>query len=173
MRPHGTYPRVDPPGLRVRRFRCPESGRTASRLPSCVSARQRGTLAEAEAVVQAVEAAGESRPHWRALHPSRHYGGQASRWARRRVRGVQQVLRTLPTLLPDRCGGAEPSLAGFAGLAGLAGPEGRLLERIRAAAERHLGALPAPVGFGRPRPGSAGRDPPERSQHKTEGSSVA
>ena len=173
MRPHGTYARVDPPGMRVRRFRCSVSGCTASRLPSCLAARLGGTLAQAEAVVRAVEEAGEDRPRWRALHPAERYAGQAARWVRRRVRGVRQVLCTLPTLLPERYAGTEASLAGFAARVGPEAAEGRLLEHLRTAAERHLGELPAPVGFRAPRAENAGRGPPARTQHEAEGGSPA
>ena len=94
MRPHRTYPRIDPPGLRVRRFRCPESGRTASRLPNCVSARRRGTLAEAEAVAGVV-------------HPSRHYRGQASRRARRRGAPGVRLASTVAWAGRSNCAGVD------------------------------------------------------------------
>ena len=132
-----------------------------------------GTLAQAEAVVRTLEEAGEDRPRWRALHPAERYAGQAVRWVRRRVRGVRQVLSTLPTLLPERYAGTEPSLAGFAARVGPEAAEGHLLEHLRTAAERHLGELPAPVGFRAPRAENAGRGPPARSQHEAEGPPAA
>ena len=71
LRPHGTYARVAPQGLRVRRFLCPGSGRTVSLLPACMAARCTGTLREVEATVRAVEAAGDQPVRWRDLHRGR------------------------------------------------------------------------------------------------------
>ena len=47
---HGTYPRVEPPGMEVPRWYCRDAHRTFSLLPDCMSARLTGSLDEAEQV---------------------------------------------------------------------------------------------------------------------------
>lgn len=163
--PHGSYGRVSPQGLRVKRFLCPGTGRTVSLLPVFMAARLTGTLAEVEVVVAAVEQAGEEPPQWRKLHPARHFCGQARRWVMRRVRGVQALLATLVTLYPERCGAAAPTLAGFAALEGVALGDGLLLERMRLLAGQQLEVLPAPVGFLRRPPNSVAQAGPGVFQH--------
>ena len=59
--PHGTYARKSPDGVRVRRFRCPQTGRTVSLLPDCLAAHHSGTLAEFERA--AYEATRAERAH--------------------------------------------------------------------------------------------------------------
>ena len=167
LRPHGTYPRVSPPGLRVRRFVCPGSGRTVSLLPLFLAARYMGTLPEVEAVVRAVEQAGEQPVRWRELHPLRYYSGRARRWVLRRVAAVTRLLQLLVTLFPERCGGVEPTLAGFAAREGVAAGEGLLLVHLREVAQQQLSALPAPVGLRPWRPRSAGPAGAEAQQHDT------
>ena len=167
LRPHGTYARVAPQGLRVRRFLCPGSGRTVSLLPACMAARCTGTLREVEATVRAVEAAGDQPVRWRDLHPLSHYSGRARRWVLRRVQGVTQLLQLLVTMFPERCGGAPPTLAGFEALESLAGGDGPLLVRLRTLAQQQLAALPAPVGFRSRRPKSAVPAGAEALPHNT------
>ena len=76
--PDGSYGRVSPQGLRVKRFLCPDSGRAVSRLQVVRAARLTGTLPQVE---RAVEQAGDQPPKWRKLHPARYLCG----WARRCV----------------------------------------------------------------------------------------
>ena len=167
LRPHGSYARVVPKGLRVRRFVCPDSGRTVSLLPVFLAARLTGTLQEVEATVQAVEEAAEQPVRWRELHPLPYYSGRARRWVLRRVAGVRRLLQLLGTLYPERCGGLEPTLAGFAAREGVAAGEGQLLARLRTVAQQQLAALPAPVGFRPWRPSSADKAGAGAGQHET------
>lgn len=156
-RPHGTYGRKDPPGMRVRRFRCSESGRTISLLPQFLAARQTGTLKQVERVLDAVHKSAPRPPRWRDLHPAaaERYGGRAVRWAQRRLAGVGQLLVLLPQLLPLIFAGWEPTWAHFAerlqdGQGSLQAEPGGRLVALRLAAEPQLDVLPAPVGFGIP-----------------------
>ena len=162
---HGSYGRVSPQGLRVKRFLCPDSGRTVSLLPVFMAARLTGVLAEVERAVAAVEQAGDQAPQWRKLHPARHFSGRARRWVMRRVRGVRALLGTLVTLYPERCGAAAATLTGFAGLEGVAPGEGLLLERLRLLARQQLEVLPAPVGFLRRPPNSVAQAGSGAVQH--------
>ena len=50
---HGTYPRIEPPGMQVARWYCRDAHRTFSLLPDCMRARLEGSLDEAEQVVVA------------------------------------------------------------------------------------------------------------------------
>lgn len=94
--------------------------------------------------------AGEERRSWRDLHPSAHVGsGLARRWALRRVTGLQELWKVLPTLLPDRLGGMESTLAGCRERLGLAeDTTGEwVLRNLRRTVSEHLRVLPSPVGF--------------------------
>ena len=62
---------------------------------------------------------------------------------RRRVRAVGAALVAIATLLPERFAGVLPTLAAFRAAFG----GGAVLLRLRELAERHLGSLPAPLGF--------------------------
>ena len=163
--PHGSYGRVSPEGLRVKRFLCPDSGRTVSQLPVFMAARLTGTLAQAEAAVAAVERSEDQPPQWRKLHPAQYFNGRARRWVMRRVRGVRALLVTLVTLYPERCGAAAATLAGFAELEGVVPGEGLLLERLRLLARQQLEVLPVPVGFLRGPSKSVAQGGPGAVQH--------
>ena len=157
----------------MRRFRCTRCGRTVSLLPQCLAARMSGTLEQAERVVRKVEQAVPEPPRWRDLHPAKHYRGWARAWAERRLEGVRQLLCILPTLVPEVFGGLEARWADFQGC--LKAEQGSRLGELRLSVERHLGHLPAPVGFDtcRPRGGPAGsksakRGDREGTQHEME-----
>ena len=167
LRRHGTYERVTPPGCLVARWYCLLSGRTVSALPDCLAAHRRGTLAELEAHVLAVEQA-----------PSleRAAGGRrtdielpgALRYLGRLAHDVHGALAVLRGLDPDRFLGCAPTLLAFAVLLGVR-PRS-VLVRLRGDYAAHLPGLAAPLGFDPRRnrrhdPGSAhqhrsGRDPP-------------
>ena len=87
--PHGSYPRVQPEGVRVPRFRCPLAGQTISLLPVFLAARYRGTLDEIERVVDAVESATSLTAAAERLRPADEEDAvtsiSAMRWVRRRV----------------------------------------------------------------------------------------
>jgi hypothetical protein len=143
----GSYGRVEPAGARVPRWWCPKQRASISLLPSFLAARLPGTLDEAEAVVAAVEAAGGVAQAVDAVHPPDAPGAVglvcALRSIRRRVRAVRAALLAIATLMPERFAGVAATLASFRD----ALATGSVLVTLRELAERHLGALPVPLGF--------------------------
>lgn len=143
----GTYPRVEPAGARVARWWCPKERASISLLPSFLAARLSGTLAAVEDVVAKVEAAGSIAAAVDAVHPAdaeRPIGlACAMRAIRRRVGAIRAALLAIATLMPDRFLGVRPTLAAFRASLGV----DRALVAVRELAERHLGALPVPLGF--------------------------
>ena len=132
---HGTYERQTPAGVRVRRFRCPRSGRTVSLLPDWLASHRPGTLAEVEQIVRAAEPA--TGPPRRESVRGRPQSEPTA------VGRVQQLLTLARGLYPDRFCEVEPSLAAF----GVALGTAAVLVRLRAVASEQLAALPTPVGF--------------------------
>jgi hypothetical protein len=149
----GSYRRVAPSGVRVPRWWCPKQRASISLLPSFLAARLSGTLAAVEDVVTAVERAGGISAAVDAVHPpdaEQAIGlAGALRSMRRRVRAVRAVLIAIATLLADRFAGISPTLAAFreALAVDLARSSAGVLVTLREVAERHLGALPVPLGF--------------------------
>ncbi len=139
---HGTYERVQPPGARVARWRCPQGHCTFSLLPDCLAARLPGALAEVEAVVAAVEAAPSLEAAADVLRPDIELPG-AMRWTRRRVQRVHAALHRLRGVDPEHFAGWPPLVSAWR--AGL-GVE-PVLPALRAIAVAHLHELPAPLGF--------------------------
>jgi hypothetical protein len=143
----GSYERVEPAGARIPRWRCPKRRESISLLPSFLSAGLTGTLADVERVVATVEAAGGISAAVDAVHPpdaEQAVGlSGALRSIRRRVRAVRAALTAIATLLPERFAGVSPTLAAFRKVLG----GDAVLVRLREVAERHLGALPTPLGF--------------------------
>lgn len=143
----GSYGRVEPPGARIPRWWCPKQRESISLLPSFLAARLQGTLAGVEHVVATVEAEGGVSAAVDAVHPpdaEKPMGlAGALRSIRRRVRAVRAALVAIATLLPERFPDVPPTLAAFRQALGC----DVVLVRLRALAERHLGALPAPLGF--------------------------
>ena len=143
----GSYSRVEPVGVRVPRWWCPKQRASISLLPSFLAARLQGTLAAVEHVVASVEAAGGISAAVDVVHPpdAEEPVGLvgALRSIRRRVRAVRAALVAIATLLPEHFAGVRPTLSAFrAALGGNA-----VLVRLRELAERHLDALPTPLGF--------------------------
>src|SRR5690606_7805967 len=145
----GSYARVEPPGARIPRWWCPKRRESISLLPSFLAARLRGTLAEVEHVVAAVEAADGISAAVDAVHPpdaDKPVGlVGALRSIRRRVRAVRAALIAMATLLPERFEGVPTTLTAFGEVLGEV--TGAVLVRLRELAQRHLSALPAPLGF--------------------------
>ena len=56
---------------------------------------------------------------------------------------MRAALLAIATLMPERFAGVSPTLAAFRKVLG----RDRVLEALRELAERHLGALPVPLGF--------------------------
>lgn len=143
----GSYGRVEPAGVRVPRWWCPKQRASISLLPSFLAARLSGTLAAVEQVVDAVEAAGGVAAAVDAVHPPDTEDAIglvcALRSIRRRVRAVRAALLAIATLMPERFAGVGPTLSAFRE----ALASGDVLVTLRVLAERHLGALPVPLGF--------------------------
>jgi len=143
----GSYERVEPAGARIPRWWCPKQRESISLLPSFLAARLTGTLADIERVVATVEAAGGVSAAVDAVHPPDAADPVglvgALRSIGRRVRAVRTALIAIITLLPERFAGVPPTLAAFRQALGC----DAVLVRLRALAERHLGALPVPLGF--------------------------
>lgn len=146
----GTYGRVSPAGVRIPRWWCPRERVSISLLPAFLAARFPGTLASVEDTVSATERAGGVAAAIDLVRPPDVDDAVglvgAERWLRRRVAAVRAALLAIVTLMPERFAGVAPTLAGFRE----ALPGGSVLVGLREIAERHLPALPAPLGF-RPR----------------------
>lgn len=143
----GSYPRVEPAGVRIARWWCPTRRASISMLPSFLAARLSGTLAAVEDVVAAVEQAGSIAAAVDVVHPpdvEQPLGLEgALRSIRRRVRAVRAALLAIATLFAERFAGLAPTLAAFREALG----RERVLVVLREIAERHLAALPNPLGF--------------------------
>jgi len=144
---HGSYGRVEPPGVRVPRWWCPRQRTSISLLPSFLAARLPGTLADVERVVDAVEAAGSVAAAVDVVHPPEAPDAIglvcAMRSIRRRARAVRAALLAIATLMADRFAGVGPTLAAFRVALG----RDDVLVALRAIASRHLHALAAPLGL--------------------------
>lgn len=107
-----------------------------------------GTLDAVEAAVLTVEQAGSIASAVEHVHPAeaeRAIGSVcAQRWLRRRVRAVRAALLAIVTLMPERLSGIAPTITALREALGTE----RVLVAVRCMAERHLSALPAPLGFG-------------------------
>jgi hypothetical protein len=169
---HGTYDRVEPPGMQIARWYCPTGRTTFSLLPDFLSSRLSGGLDEVEEVVAtalAKVAAGSSIEKAAGeIRPDIELPG-AVRWVRRRLGAVKMALLALVTLLPGQLGN-EPCLSPVRKALGTKSA----LVRLREVGAAHLGALAPPFGFG-PRPKrrwrrrrhsqqGTGPDPPHRSR---------
>lgn len=142
---HTSYGRVEPPGMRVARYRCPTSRTTFSLLPDCLASRLSSTMAEVEQVVIAAEAAPSLEPAAERLRPD--IGTQGGlRWIRRRLGPVRVALLALATLLPGALGSTGvPTLTAVRTALGGASPA---LVRLRELGASQLRSLPPPLGLG-------------------------
>jgi len=165
LRRHGTYERVTPPGCLVARWYCPLTGRTVSALPDCLAAHRRGTLAELEEHVLAVEQTA-SLEHAAGTRRTEIELPGALRYLGRLARDVHRALAVLRGLDPERFIGCAPTLAAFVALLGVR----PVLVGLRGDYAAHLPGLAAPLGFDPRRNGRhdtagayqhrSGRDPP-------------
>lgn len=160
---HGSYGRVEPPGMRVARWYCPRGRTSFSLLPDCLASRLSGSLSEVEQVVAMVEekqAQGQSIEAAAAkIRPDIELPG-ALRWVRRRLGAVHRVLLALVTLMPGALGPVPRVLPVRQVLATT-----QALVRVREIGATHLRALAPPVGFG-PR-SSPRRRRRKRTPHET------
>jgi hypothetical protein len=126
---------------------CPRARTSISVLPAFLAAQMPGTLDAVEATVLAVEQAGSIAAAVEQVHPAdaeRAIGPVcAQRSIRRRLRAVRAALLAVVTLLPDRLRGVAPTIAALRE----ALDTERALVAVRGLVERHLGALPTPLGF--------------------------
>jgi len=143
----GSYPRVAPPGVRVPRWWCPKQRASVSLLPPFLAARFSGTVDAVEEVVAAVEAAGSVSAAVDVVCPPDIEDAVqlegALRWIRRRVRAVRAALLAIATLMPERFAGVAPTIAAFREALAV----DKVLVVVRGLVERHLRALPSPLGF--------------------------
>jgi hypothetical protein len=138
---HGTYRRVEPPGMRVARWYCPQAQETFSLLPDCLAARLGGSLDEVERAVVAAETAGvEAAAQALRIEQSELPG--TVRWLRRRRRGVGAAVLALVTAMPGRLGNV-PELRTVRQVLGTE----RALVALRGIGADRLHALPPPLGF--------------------------
>ena len=138
---HGTYPRLDPPGMRVARWYCPDAQVTFSLLPDFLSARLSGSLDEVErAVIASEESTVEAAAQAVRVDAIELPG--AVRWLRRRRRGVRTALLALITAMPGRLGAVGEVRA----IRAVLGTD-RALVALREIGSGHLQALPHPLGF--------------------------
>ena len=142
---HGTYPRREPPGMRVARWYCPDAQITFSLLPDFLSARLQGSLDEVEQAVVASESMGVEPAAQRLRVDEIELPG-VLRWLRRRRRGVRAGVMALITAMPGRLG-AVPEVGAIRAVLGT----DRALVALREIGADHLQALPHPLGFCPPR----------------------
>jgi len=133
---------MTPAGTRIARWYCPESHTTFSLLPDHLAARWPGTLDELEAVVAIAEQAPSLEAAANVLRLDIELPG-ALRWIRRRIAWVHTGLVLVIGLLPDLLAGCLPTVTHLRGHFGHV----HVLRALRAAAQRQLPQLPAPVGF--------------------------
>ena len=150
---HGTYGRVCPPGTRVARLWCERCGVSIGLLPDCLASRVSGTLERIEDVALEVE---EGRGVERTANEKRPDAIElpgAVRWVRRRSRWVREIVTIIVTLVGDELKGCAPKIVAVRECLGL---EDGLLQHLRELAQRHLHALPPPLGLV-PSPGAVGQ----------------
>lgn len=149
---HGTYDRVKPEGMRIRRWYCADCHRTFSALPDCLACGVSGTLEEIEEVAIRAEEEGpmEAVRFFFASHVDPLVPW---RLVRRRRGWMDGLMRMLCGLLPLFFG-MEPTLSALRARLG----SQTALRDLREHCREHLGSMPFPVGF---------RLPPRRWQPST------
>lgn len=156
---HGSYERVNPPGVRIPRWYCPQGHRTFSLLADCFAARLPGSLLELEQVVAEVEHAKSLEAVADRVRRDEVGLPGAIRWARRRVKRVHAILTTLIGLLPEFFLGCQPTVGAFRLRLNLE----YCLPRLREIAAPHLSQLAPPLGF--VPPARRGGEYQKRNQH--------
>ena len=140
---HSSYVRLNPPGVRVARWYCPEGHRTFSLLPDFLAAKLPGLLESIEDVTatafsaKSMEAAADAVRGIDVTLPS------ALRWLRRRVRAVKEVVSAVSRLVLERPNG----VATWESVARLDLGRHVLLRLRRSLPPELLNSLPAPLGF--------------------------
>lgn len=143
---HGTYMRKVPAVAWVARWYCPTARVTIGLLPDFFASRMPGTLDEIEETAARAEATGSAEKTAEELRPGDVADAvtlpAALRWVRLRVQLVAMTLVTIAGLFPDRFAGA----ATIGQLRRKLGTTSALVA-LREIAERHLHALPKPLGW--------------------------
>jgi len=163
---HGTYARVEPPGMEIARWYCESGHTTFSLLPDCLASRLSSTLVAVEAVVDAVEQRESSlEAVAEKLRPNVGVQG-AVRWVRRRVVAVTLAMVALKGLQPDVLSGVGATQGEVRATLKV----DAVLAAVRELAGAQVAHLPPYVGFGPRRRGikttkrrgqhEAGADPP-------------
>jgi hypothetical protein len=143
---------VEPPGVRIARFYCPDARETFSLLPDFLASRLSSTLPEVEQVVREAQQVGVPAAAAKLRPDVGLQGGQ--RWVRRRLYAVVAMLVALQGLLPDVLAQCTPAeLGSYERVLGTSA----VLPALRGFAEPHLPNLLKPTGF---RQGKAVRKPP-------------
>jgi hypothetical protein len=154
----GTYVRKIPQVALVARFYCPEQHTSFGLLPDFYASRMPGTLDDIERAVAAAQAARSVESAAEELRPAEAPDavtlGAAVQWVRRRMTQVHALLATVSGLVPDLLSGLGHSLAAWRERLGTS----RVLVALRGICERHLHALPRPLGLN-PRNGMGSSSP--------------
>jgi len=157
---HGTYPRVEPPGVKVARWYCARSQMTFSLLPDCLAVRLSGSLHEVEQVVVAVELGTSIEAAAAKLRPDITLPS-ALRWTRRRIVPVRAAMLAIVTLFPLDFAGAHPTVLDLRRCLGR--PD--VLVALRGHERMQLSHVSYPLGFCHPTDRRDQR--PNPSQHET------
>jgi hypothetical protein len=174
LEPLAPYLRKVPAVAFVARFYCRAQRTTISLLPDFYASRVPGLLDDIEQATEAAEGGGGMEHTAETLRPANAPDaitlGAAVGWVRRRVAWVRGLLAIVGTLLPDLFAGVKPSVGAFRAHLGTSS----VLVALRGICERHLHALPRPLGLNprlpvaRPRSRSPrqsmGPDPPAEAR---------
>jgi hypothetical protein len=152
------YMRKVPVVAFVARCYCPVQHITFSLLPDFYASRVPGLLEDIERATMAAEVGGGTEHTANTLRPADALDavtlGAAVAWLRRRVAWVRTLLAIVGTLFPDLFAGVERSVRAFR--ARLGTPSA--LVELRGICERHLHALPLPLGLNPRTPAAPPRD---------------
>jgi hypothetical protein len=139
---HGSYTRLNPPGIRIARWYCPEGRRTFSLLPDFMAAKLPGLLEHIEDAVatafsaKSMEAAADALRGLDVTLPS------ALRWLHRRVRAVKAAVDAV-----SRQKRSNSSIVTRESVARIGRGQHLLLGLRRSLWPQFLNSLPAPLGF--------------------------
>ena len=140
---HGSYARLNQPGVRIARWYCPEGRRTFSLLPDFLAAKLPDLLESIEDAVatafsaKSMEAAADAVRGFDVSLPS------ALRWLYRRVRAVRAVVDAVSRLVLER----PNSIVLWDSAARIELGQHVLIQLRRSLSPPLLNSLPAPLGF--------------------------
>jgi hypothetical protein len=140
---HGSYARLNPPGVRIARWYCPEGHRTFSLLPDFLAAKLPGLLESIEDTVATAFSAKSMEVAADALRGLDVTLPSALRWLHRRVRAVKAVVDAVSRLVLER----PNSLVTRDSVARIDVGQHVLLRLRRSLSPQFLNSLPAPLGF--------------------------